>query len=1008
MHLKHFARLRKSDVDYVKIIARVLCCCISWRVGYSLIVTDRSEIATTMVEWMGCVEKLVILASCIFAMFALSISVYYGKLFASELIAKFKREIMEVWKGESEIRKAQRHRMSIFLHVASCEIAIVICAFYWKQCELPRLLMRQIFHTSWLMCLAVTLSVLILSWIFIYKRYTYNRWEWFFCITPVMGFWLLASAEHFNWASLSGLLWCFAAGSVVILPIIKLEHRELDQAQPDRIGRRLLYRYGGRHIRRQVGIGLSHGVSVAVCGPWGCGKSHFINFLASSLQKKYVSQFDDIAENDTQNIYQGEFEICRVDLWQSKDKEAMWNDIAVSLVGGISGKNVQIVNRIRTLLSDLCQVVHLPFMPMADAVVQLLTTGVDGRCAGGEVLERRIQATQKGYVLVLDNVDRCSNDKVEALFPMIERLRNIRGLVTICGIAQEELERMSKHDNDIKAEVDISETIIKVFDIILPIPAISNKYATSFMRYLCERLKGNHSCLNHWIEMQELKFDTPRQIENVVNHLALIEDCYFLRLEREVGDGSSKVANEQKIRTAFYLAVLRIIFPKYAAILSSADSTSTVLKKTLEIVQREGRLKNADLEDSLEQEEAASEADVTSVLQRETNEAIENACALYAKSKLFVSLLKIITQLSNDEVQYAINQDYMNIKNLTDEECLIIESEYIKNNISLVDVIRNNMHEAYMEEDEFNLYRSFFLYELNRYNKRESRNIIQRCIDDDILKRRGFARAYLNSSALVFRLLNIAFRKFIINNNEVDDSQYEAENWALSMLERILPEMQLKPLREILSALAKPMALSRIPLSNSFRLNDSFFAYRALSYKARYHVSLLERTDARLKMITLIYPHFSIKLFQRVSNSTEEFSSSLAVFQKLWVDASGSLPQNVQNPIRRMMPHHYARVVHKLVDYLLSVARERDGIKSDAKIQDGFADSWIWLVDPYFKKLEELEYDMMQLPNWIDSINEILAELVEAKEVAAEKDKNGIEKKIEQLFLISSYLEEKK
>lgn len=869
---------------------------------------------------------------------------------ARHFLYKYWRFFRKIMSGCSDQMQKKRDSLCKWTLISVSGAAAVFCSFYWKQCEPLHSFMQWAFSASWFMSLVVLWSLLSFVRFYLVRNDKKSILLWYFGVAPVICFWTLAEAESFNWKSLEGVFWCILAGGVIMIPVLKSGYREERPAQMDKIGRRLLYRRTGGRIREYIGRQLKRGVSMAVCGPWGSGKSHFIDYLVTTLQKEYSLENQDEEENNLNEIYLGRFEVCRVDLWQSKDKEAMWNDIAVALVGAISGRNISVVNHFRTFWVNVCQTVHVPFMPLIESVVQLLSTGVDSKVTGGEILEKRILETGHAYILVLDNVDRCDRGKVDALFPLIERLKGIKGLVTICGIAQEELGRVSY--NNTEQGMNLSETFTKVFDVILPIPTVSQKYAKSYMQYLLSQYRNSSPYLHEWLDKQELLFDTPRQIQNIVAHLALIDRCYFTRLSSQIWSGLSRRLRIRKISAAFYMATMRVIFPTFVSIIEKSDSPKQVLRKSmkiLHIVRQEenagSKLERVEDDNVIIKNESGDETRNAAEEIGYTRQQVENiklVCERYAQSYLFESLIKSLCRLPESYLQFAVKQEYLNITNLTSRECKDVLRQYKEQKKPLLDMIREKFSAEYMEIDELNLYKDVFYYALNSLRNEECKQLVYQCVEKDVTDADGVAASYLNSPLLLFSLLNVSLNEIEASFEKLNSIVSQNAGTRVGLLLKVLPKMALEPLKTVLCAIWKSENFSSRMSESDFGDADVYSEYRRLVMR----LSRTQKPEIIKSIVNLLCSYFANSLCENINGYVDELIEPVNVFQCLWKDYEIELKKGIEQRIKQGVDDDFwaGEAVANLLEVLHHILEDKREEVNAYRVNEKFADSWIFLM----------------------------------------------------------------
>lgn len=632
----------------------------------------------------------------------------------------------------------QHYRTLLHLALGLLVVAAVLGGVFWQQCGWLHEGMQAVLASPAAVSVALMLSLVALLLLFVVWPHSQTGCLWPLLLGPVLFFWLLAGGENFCWNSLSGVFWCLGALLLVFLPALGRDEESVPPAQPDTVGRRLLYRRMGSRIRYLVGLSAQKGVTVVVTGPWGSGKSHFINYLAYSLRHLYQpGKKDPMMEN----AYLGRFKVCSVDLWRSKDKEAMWNDIAAALASAISGRNVQLINRWRSVVIELLQAVHLPVVSLADAILQLVTTGVDGSAAAEGVLVQRINYPKNAYILVLDNLDRCSREKVEALFPLIERLRRIRGLVTICAIAPEALERRCAQEGE--PGFSVAQSLLKVFDVSLPLPKVSVKYAVPYLLRLLSDLKLDCPNLHSWILRQKLRFDTPRQMENMIQQLGLLDNCYLRRWNGDERDMQRKESLRMRIDAAFYMSALRVAAPSLAGALERAASPASLVRCTLECLNLPA-----------EQREAAEAR--RELLQKEWGPGAEDIF----RSELLRSLMEALAVLDEESLSYATEQAYLRMSALTDKESSEVITRCVVDDVSPGEALAACFPNEFLPEEEPALYWGVLEYAMDSPYLGSSLRYAELCLQQDILPPQGSYRELLHSPEVLMRLVDTVYHEW--------------------------------------------------------------------------------------------------------------------------------------------------------------------------------------------------------------------------------------------------------
>lgn len=700
-------------------------------------------------------------------------------------------------------RSAERFsNLFYFMAIGLMIVASVLCGIFWQQCGWLHVGMQRVLASPFGLSVALCISFACLLGVVLKRPQSGVLWP--VLMGPVLFFWLLAAGEHFCWESLYGVFLCLGALLLLFFPFLRKREEVVRRAEPDIIGRRLLYQRMGSRIRYLLDSSSQRGVTVVVTGAWGSGKSHFINYLASSLQELYVPRGDDERLED---VYVGRFTVCSVDLWRSKDKEAMWNDIAAALAAAISGRQVLLLNRWRLLATEFLQAFHLPVFSLADTILRVVTSGVDDAASAEGALERRINYPKNAYILVLDNLDRCDQGKVEALFPLIERLRRIRGLVTICAIAPEVLAHQCERYHG--SGYSFTQSLLKVFDVSLPLPKVPVKYVNPFLLREVENLKLKCPHIRGWIQRQKLRFDTPRQMENIIHQLGLLDNCYLSRDDEEEYEFLEDDSELRIIDAAFYMAALRVAAPTLAGVLERAANPTLLLSRT------------KDLWGALPPDVPVDMAENSGVW-TEWCEVLDD----FRQSELLKSLVEVLSELDTESLTYAIEQAYLRMSALTRRECRDVIKLHTEKNVTPRAALKLCFPKDFIPVEEEALYRSVLEYALKRAEYTGSYiRYVEECLENDIIPEHGHYHIYAHSPEILMQLIDAVY---CINSQSSD----HYEEWK-SLLGDYLKQTDTQVLCVVLNELAGEVgSADELPL---------LWEYGRHLYRERRRVSPLRR-----------------------------------------------------------------------------------------------------------------------------------------------------------------------
>lgn len=584
------------------------------------------------------------------------------------------------------------------------------------------------------------------------------RWPFISVICSLLLYIPLTAAYllDFRWEALLPVGVCVIAAVSMLSIILPPRPAPLRKPGEDYLGRRLLYISTGAEIRRLLKEKAGGGVSVLVSGPWGIGKSHFISFLVYTLlpqAEKWLGR--SLFAQDPQPEEDIEFVATSVDVWKSATNGpmSMWQDVADALTSAISGKSPEGKNKWRENLFQLLRLINIPTPTFAEDVLSMVTSGAGGNISHASAISKRIRESGKRYILVLDNLDRCDKRKRESLFPLIEQLKQIEGLVTICGFSIEGALKKNPQSNDQGA-------LLKIFDISITIPPAEKKYMDAYMAHLVDAY-GENGCphFRSWMRRQCLPFTTPREIETVVRSLCYLERNYLSFLPQSVDFFASITIPLADV--IFYVEVLRRLFPEWAMKLAASDKTVELLERWCHVIERDkskGKTRDGEV--------AADNAiGPKGLSENEWKELRDNA--------LLGKLILILNKCEESYLSAAINQTYLHVKTAIDPICRqVLEVFRTEHHREPLSAILSFFGSAINDKVEaVPIYADILAY---AYTQMQDSDIdyIRACIEQDI-QREGspYAEMYLKSSELILRMLNVRYAKHLA---EVADSPWLA------------------------------------------------------------------------------------------------------------------------------------------------------------------------------------------------------------------------------------------
>lgn len=330
---------------------------------------------------------------------------------------------------------------------------------------------------------------------------------------------------------------------------------------PDSIGREAMY----AHVYESIRMGAENAESkaYAILGNWGSGKTHLLNYLHRRLSVPHAVERYDILKEHGKNC-SGAFAICKIDVWNYSSEEELLKGIADAIIGMLSKKPSITYKRVFRLVEKLAELSgsnHAILINSILGVVFAKHEDEDG------VYEKNISENIEDgerFVLLLDDIERSSLSIQLKLFPIIARLKKIKGLSIICSVAPEEMARQLLH-RGINRETIIG-SLYKIFDKCFSVDQLTLEEGHRFFRKLVLENYHQCKCLNAFVKKYRLPFRTPREVLMVCSHLAYCENNNFCFAETKSIPSFS--TEKLHVNLAFLLETLRVINPSVLETLS--------------------------------------------------------------------------------------------------------------------------------------------------------------------------------------------------------------------------------------------------------------------------------------------------------------------------------------------------------------------------------------------------------------------------------------------------------
>lgn len=294
-------------------------------------------------------------------------------------------------------------------------------------------------------------------------------------------------------------------------------------APVEQLGRTRYYNSGIQLIRQNAALAHSvHKSAFALLSPWGNGKTHFIQHIKANLQVELTLKKD--------GVYNGRFRTCEVSLWESKTLDEAWVNIINALYSTVTDSTKQ--NKISELPGTFFSLmlklggVFSSNLNNLGTIIEIVTEA--GKYdIGSKASTIDDKLGEERALLILEDVDRADYEIIKGLLPLIERLKKISKLSIICSMDVEEVEKLYKSTQNIDEDT-LRGYLFKVFDHTFLLPEMSVEMMEGKMQASAKSKYPECRLLNMFVEEIKLRYDTPRQMERMLDEWANIERNFFL------------------------------------------------------------------------------------------------------------------------------------------------------------------------------------------------------------------------------------------------------------------------------------------------------------------------------------------------------------------------------------------------------------------------------------------------------------------------------------------------
>lgn len=252
------------------------------------------------------------------------------------------------------------------------------------------------------------------------------------------------------------------------------------------------------------------GMNLALCSPWGSGKSHFLKNMRCALRVPV----------EQKNVWSDAFEVRNIDLWKIASEEELWDAVNDALLGAVVGERKAYLFSVeKTLMHTFLQI--STDAKAAHNIYKLIHNRQDNFSLD----EIKLMLLGRRVMLIFEDLERARPEILVALLPLLDRIRKIHNVFTICAIDREELQRKLK-----RVGVDFQSYMSKVFDRNLYLSSAGRKNIENMQSALLGERFNTSTLIPSLLTTYKHHFETPRKLIRVFETLDGIERLYFRKL----------------------------------------------------------------------------------------------------------------------------------------------------------------------------------------------------------------------------------------------------------------------------------------------------------------------------------------------------------------------------------------------------------------------------------------------------------------------------------------------
>lgn len=284
-----------------------------------------------------------------------------------------------------------------------------------------------------------------------------------------------------------------------------------------------------------------NGINIALCSPWGSGKSHFFNYLRVYLRKKKEKGLG----------WEDAFSISNVDVWKIQREEELWKEVNNVLLRAILGMNGSIAYLVeQNLFRAIFQ--HTTEGKSVQLIYDLIYRNNDAFSL--DLINQKLK--NRRVLLIFEDIERARPEIIEALLPLLDRLRRMNNVFSLCSLDKEELQSKINNSTSIK---NYQSYMSKVFDRNIYLSPAEPRDIGEMLSTLLKSRFNDKSLVPMFLNAFYHRFETPRCMLRTLDALESLERLYFRNVFKLQGLSFDEVDSIDELFKLFIVFEVEVI-----------------------------------------------------------------------------------------------------------------------------------------------------------------------------------------------------------------------------------------------------------------------------------------------------------------------------------------------------------------------------------------------------------------------------------------------------------------